>query len=360
MKTRLLFSSVLFTFLSLLSSRSRAQNTTLSGHLKGLSGEAVHLFYIKDGISITDTVTATGDNFTWETNLELPVRVALMADSSNYYYFFAAPGKMRLTGIKDSLQSYVLTGSPMQQDADIYKTLTKDISRLWDSLFNKYKTASEKEKTAIDDNRAILKQQSDSIVHAFIASHPGSLFSMYLIGLENDYTTIQSLYLELDQTARQTTMGKNIAHRLDLLARRQIGQPMTDFTQADTSGKMVNFHKFKTAYKYILVDFWASWCAPCRAENPNVLKAYNAYKNKGFTVIGISLDDDANSWKTAIRQDKMPWTQLSDLNGWKNQLSTKLGIEFIPSNLLVDPSGKIIGKDLRGADLENKLRELMD
>jgi len=133
---------------------------------------------------------------------------------------------------------------------------------------------------------------------------------------------------------------------------------MTDFTQSDINGHLVKFASFKG--KYILVDFWASWCMPCRAENPNVLKAYNAFKDKGFTVIGISLDDKAANWKKAVRDDKMPWTQLSDLKGWKNDLSISLGIQAIPSNFLIDPSGKIIAKDLRGKMLEDKLKELLN
>src|SRR6185312_5922417 len=134
-----------------------------------------------------------------------------------------------------------------------------------------------------------------------------------------------------------------------------IGAQMMNFSQADTTGKPVQFADFKG--KYVLVDFWASWCGPCRAENPNVLKAYNKYKDKGFTVVGISLDEKGDKWKKAIRDDHMPWDELSDLKGWKNDVSEYFGIQGIPSNLLVDPSGKIVARDLRGEALDQKLGE---
>ncbi len=132
---------------------------------------------------------------------------------------------------------------------------------------------------------------------------------------------------------------------------------MKDFTQADPAGK-----PFKSAAlrgKYVLVDFWASWCGPCRAENPNVLKAYNAYKGKNFTVLGVSLDDKADRWKKAIEEDGMPWQQVSDLKGWKNEVSNYYGIHGIPSNFLIDPQGNILAKDLRGVALQRKLAEVI-
>ncbi len=109
--------------------------------------------------------------------------------------------------------------------------------------------------------------------------------------------------------------------------------------------------------QYVLIDFWASWCGPCRLENPNVLKTYRKFHSKGFTVLGVSLDDHKDKWLAAIRQDGLPWTQVSDLKGWKNEVAVQYGIEGIPMNFLLDKEGKIVAKGLRGQDLEKQLEE---
>ena len=110
----------------------------------------------------------------------------------------------------------------------------------------------------------------------------------------------------------------------------------------------------------MLVDFWASWCRPCREANPSVVKAYNKYKDKNFTVFGVSLDQNRAPWLKAIKADNLTWTQVSDLKGWSNAAAAKYNVQAIPQNFLVDPSGKIIAKNLRGEDLNSKLSEVLD
>ncbi|WP_288095455.1 TlpA disulfide reductase family protein [Hydrotalea sp.] len=136
-----------------------------------------------------------------------------------------------------------------------------------------------------------------------------------------------------------------------------MNKPAPDFTLADTSGKMVSLSSFKG--KYVLVDFWASWCSPCRQENPNVVEAFNKYKDKNFTVLGVSLDNDKSAWLKAIHQDKLTWTHVSDLKQWQSSVVDLYKITGIPFNVLVNPQGIIIGVELRGADLQNKLAEVL-
>ena len=136
-----------------------------------------------------------------------------------------------------------------------------------------------------------------------------------------------------------------------------VGMPAPEITMADTSGKQFSLSSLKG--KYILVDFWASWCAPCRGENPNVVANYNKYKNKNFTILGVSLDEDRIAWIKAIKKDKLTWQHVSDLKGWSNAAVSKYGFDAIPYNVLLDPQGKIIATELREGDLGRKLAEVL-
>jgi peroxiredoxin len=136
-----------------------------------------------------------------------------------------------------------------------------------------------------------------------------------------------------------------------------VGSKAIEFTQNDTTGNPVSLASFRG--KYVLIDFWASWCKPCRMENPNVVVAFNKFKGKNFTVLGISLDKSRDSWINAIKEDQLAWTHVSDLKFWSNDVAVKYRIESIPQNYLIDPDGKIIAKNLRGPELQSRLCDLL-
>ncbi|MDR2284377.1 MAG: TlpA family protein disulfide reductase [Sphingobacterium sp.] len=138
------------------------------------------------------------------------------------------------------------------------------------------------------------------------------------------------------------------------------GAKFINITQLDPNGKKINLYDYLKGKKYVLVDFWASWCGPCRAENPHVLKVYNKYKAKGFDVFAISLDDSKDRWVKAIKDDNMPWAQVSDLKGWKNEAAQYYNITAIPMNYLLDANGNIVAKNLRGDNLEKEIAKLLD
>ncbi len=202
---------------------------------------------------------------------------------------------------------------------------------------------------------------ANSLTELIKANSQSPVSTLFLLQVTNFVPAVKenlgTYYDLLSGAAKTGPFAEYITKTISTAGVGNIGTVLPEFKQNDVNGKSVSLSSFRG--KYVLVDFWASWCGPCRAENPNVVKTYNAFKNKNFTVLGVSLDQDKARWLEAIKKDGLTWTHVSDLKYWNNAVAVQFGIQSIPANFLLDPNGVVIGKDLRGEDLSRILTEKM-
>ncbi|MEO8583039.1 MAG: TlpA disulfide reductase family protein [Flavitalea sp.] len=275
---------------------------------------------------------------------------------------FIGNDNVNVDGDVNAIQDLAITGSPTHDAFEDFKKtfnpLFKDLTTLGQQINAQPDTKPDDSimvayKSKIDD----VKSAVDQFVNAHKSS-PVAPFAMVVTSeIDQDIPALEKRYKLLNKDAQTGFFGMIIQQQISDSRTGAIGSQAMDFTQPDVNGKSVALTSFKG--KYVLLDFWASWCRPCRMENPNVVKAYNKYKDKNFTVLGVSLDRDKSPWLKAIKDDKLVWTQVSDLKFWYNDVATKYKIQSIPQNYLLDPTGKIIAKNLRGDELTSKLNELL-
>jgi len=209
--------------------------------------------------------------------------------------------------------------------------------------------------------RAYRKSRGEKMTE-FARKNPDSYFALQALSeLVSGYSmkpeAAMPIFEKLNESLRLSYTGQGLYKILNAHTVTATGAAAPDFTQNDVNGKPVSLSDYKG--KYVLVEFWASWCSPCRAESPNLLKQYAAYKDKGFEILGVSVDSDKGKWMEAIKKDGLTWPQISDLKGWENEARKVYGISGVPANFLVSPEGKIIGSHLVGEALNKKLAEIM-
>ena len=336
---------------------------TLTGTIKGMETGWVYLHHIQT--EKIDSVKTSAGKFIFSGAVGDPeyCRLGIRGKSRREFRvgFFLEKGTLKLEANKDSMDAAVVSGTPVQ---DEYRQFGEKFKAAVDGeSYNKARAAAEAKKDTAQLNslRKERNARQRQMLKDYIKTHPSSYVSALELDIwfsydPNDAADLGELYNGLDEHIQTSYTGKIIKATLDAAIKTAIGQPAPEFAQTDVKGKSIAVSSFKG--QYLLIDFWASWCGPCREENPAVLKAYERFHAKGFSILGVSLDEKKDPWLEAIKKDGLKWTQVSDLKGWKNSAALLYGVSGIPMNFLLDKNGKIIAKGLSGEDLENKLAEL--
>jgi len=346
---------------------NQAPKFTISGNIEGLADGTVYLKQRVAGESVTlDSAKSVGGKFELKGSVTVPDQYAVVLGERKQIPVLVENKAIQISGKADDLRNVTITGSASQDEMKALDAKSAELNVKMKDLYGKYqeakKAGNQTEVAQLEKQLDALDSTQTAIFKNFVTGSPNSFVAPVILsriqyGMEAD--EIQSYLTKFSPEVLKSTSAKTLVDRVNVLQSVSVGKIAPDFTQNDSIGNPVKLSDVYAKHEYTLIDFWASWCGPCRGENPNVVAVWKDYNAKGFHVMGVSYDTDKAKWLKAVASDHLTWTQVSDLKGWSNATAKIYGINSIPANLLLDKTGKIIGKNLRGEKLREKIAELL-
>jgi peroxiredoxin len=337
---------------------------TIDGKLEGHPDGTDVLMY-KNGENVEMAKTKVmGNKFALKGTVKEPVLCFIIVGSDKPIEVYVENAAISVKGKKSEPPVYEIEGSASHKDFDSFlkdfMPYAKQLSSLANTINTTVAGADRDKLTAIYNTT---QENVQKTIDKFIKDKPKSIVAPFILNVtysfNEDIVKLEDRFKLLDEKIKKTDAGTQLEAFIAESKIGAIGTQAMDFSQPDTNGTPVALSSFRG--KYVLVDFWASWCRPCRLENPNVVENYKKFNAKNFTVLGVSLDrpGQKESWVNAIKEDGLTWTNISDLQFWSNSAALLYKVKGIPQNFLIDPQGKIVAKNLRGPALEAKLCELL-
>ncbi|WP_378172976.1 redoxin domain-containing protein [Aquimarina sp. SS2-1] len=342
----------------------RANGYIISGTIPDVPDSTV--VYLSKPVGGTQTTWIQNNSFEFQGFEEEPTIAYLVVEgyrNGGFAPVWLENTDITITANKNSIKNAVIEGSFTQKEQDVFNKRVDKISNEQVKLYSLM--GNDQLQPQLRDSILIaidsLEKQRLIVSKDFIKEFPKSHVSANILALSKmiwDKQDIRNSYALLSEEIKNSKQGKTIAYFLSLPDKPEIGEKYIDFSQPDQDGNEVKLSDIKG--NYILVEFWSSWCVPCRRSNPKLIENYHQYKDQGFEIIGVSLDEDKKAWTKAIKDDHLPWTQVSDLKGFNNEAALIYGVNAIPDNFIIDSEGVIVARTLRGILLEDKLKELFN
>lgn len=325
-----------------------ANTFLITGTLEGFA-DSTNISLLNGGTGATEQNTILKNKrFSFKGKMDNPdFKVITVEGQNDYITMFIENSSIKIVAEKNKLALAKVTGSAANNDFVAFSNIIAPFAQVFTGNQNAPDSVIQKGITGLNE---------------FIIAKPNSFVAPLAIlrsfQLSSNEPLMDAQYKSLVAAVKNTNLGQYVGNMVAENAKYPIGKPVVNFSQLDTAGNSFNLESLRG--KFVLLDFWASWCRPCRQENPNVVLAYNTFKDKNFTILGISLDQAKPAWLDAIKMDNLTWPHVSDLKGWGNAVAAMYGVQSIPQNFLIDPNGILIGKNLRGEALQRRLAQLIN